>query len=189
MVFASRLVRDLIVLAEDYALHTGRSVASLSNFSVGRAGLFTQLRAGGDCTTATAEAALDWFTTHWPLDLRWPVTVARPSKSPGDASLMVEGFSAQVAPEEAQFLVEISHAPVWPSGRRPPWWSNLEIREFLTRAHRQQTLSDAKSEGNARFGRAFPSISAIQRFWAKLDEIKRAAAVRQIPPKSKKEAA
>jgi hypothetical protein len=190
MAVASRLVRDLLLVVDAYSLHEGRAASGLSCFSVGWAGLFDQLKEGGDCKTATAEAALDWFDAHWPIDLQWPKSVARPFQIPGNCGLMAEGFSEKVASEDASFLVRISHAPVWANGRRPPWWGNLEIREFLTRTHRQLRLLDVKAEGDVRFGDAFPSISAIQRFWARLDEIQRAADVRDIPrPRKKKEAA
>lgn len=190
MLVASRIVRDLLLVAETYSLHVGCSVGGLSSFSVGWGGLFVQLQAGGDCTTATAEAALDWFDAHWPLDLCWPKMVARPFQIPGNASLMAEGFAPQVASEDASFLVLISHMPVWKNGRRPPWWSDLEVREFLTRAHRQLGLVATETQGRERFGARCPSKSSIHRYWVKLDEIHRTKP-RDIPRprKQKKEAA
>ena len=192
MLPVSRQVRDLLLVVKEYSDHMGRSVGQLSNFSVGWAGLFLHLEAGGDCTTATAEAALDWFDACWPVDLCWPNAVARPFRIPGNTSLMAEGFRPKLSAEDADFLVRISHAPVWKNGRRPPWWSNLEIREFLTRAHRQQELVVTRDLGRMRFGCGFPSVSSIQRFWAKLDQVHRAdpssATPRPRSPK-KKEAA
>lgn len=190
MIVASRVVRDLLLVVDAYSLHKGRAASGLSCFSVGWAGLFDQLKEGGDCKTATAEAALDWFDAHWPIDLQWPKSVARPFKIPGNCGLMAEGFSKKVASEDASFLVRISHAPVWANGRRPPWWGDLEIREFLTRAHRQSGLVATENEGRVRFGDRCPTKSSIHRYWVKLDEIQRAADMRDIPrPRKKKEAA
>lgn len=191
MQVASRQVRDLLLLADHYSQHMGCALGRISAFSVGRVGLFEHLQSGGDCMTATAEAALDWFDAHWPLDLCWPRLVSRPFKVPGNAGLMLDGFAPGVDRDEASFLVRLSHAPVWKSGRRPPWWNNLEVREFLTRAHRQMELAVVREIGVQRFGSAFPSVSAIQRYWARLDEIQRQDAQTKVPRprKSKKEAA
>lgn len=192
MVAVSRQARDLLLLAEHYSQHMGCAFGRISAFSVGRVGLFDHLQSGGDCMTATAEAALDWFDAHWPVDLCWPREVSRPFKVPGNTSLMLNGFAPGVDRDEASFLVRISHAPVWTSGRRPPWWNNLEVREFLTRAHRQMELVVVRDQGRERFGPGFPSISAIQRYWAKLDELQRNDAQPAVPrPRSpkKKEAA
>ena len=35
--------------------------------------------------------------------------------------------------------LRVTHLPIWPSGRRPPWWRDIEVRTFLTTAHRQMS--------------------------------------------------
>lgn len=62
-----------------------------------------------------------------------------------------------------------THLPVWRNGRRPPWWSNYELRAFLTESHRQMQLGHCVNEAKKRFGVSV-SISGLQRYWAKLDD-------------------
>lgn len=71
-------IADLLTLASTYSAHTGRSEATVSNLALGRATLFSRLRAGGDCTLGTAHRVVAWFDTHWPADLEWPAGIARP---------------------------------------------------------------------------------------------------------------
>ena len=61
-----------------------------------------------------------------------------------------------------------THLPIWSSGRRPVWWSNSELRHFLTESHRQMTLGECVSEAQRRFGQAV-SVSSLHRYWTKLD--------------------
>lgn len=82
-----------------------------------------------------------------------------------------------------------THLPIWPNGRRPKWWSNLGVREFLTVAHRQMALHEAQARVEARFGRGVTSVSGIQRYWQRLDEALGPARDIPRPPKTKKEAA
>lgn len=105
-------------------------------------------------------------------------------------SLVLDGFSPQVTPEDASFLTDLSHAPIWSNGRRPPWWGDLEIREFLTRQHRQSGLVETENLGRARFGERCPAKSSIHRYWQRLDQIQQAAMRGISPsPSKKKEAA
>lgn len=68
-----------------------------------------------------------------------------------------------------EVALRVTHLPVWKNGRRPAWWSNLELRRFLTASHRQMRLQDARDKAVQTFGVGVPSISAIQRYWAQLD--------------------
>ncbi|MES2434218.1 MAG: DNA-binding domain-containing protein [Pseudomonadota bacterium] len=102
-------------------------------------------------------------------------------------SLIVEGFSPQVAPEDASFLTDLAHAPIWSNGRRPAWWGDLEIREFLTRQHRQSGLVETQNLGRTRFGDRCPAKSSIHRYWQRLDQIHQAVqrGASHSPSKSK----
>lgn len=64
----------------------------------------------------------------------------------------------------------VTHWPLWKSGRRPKGFENVAMRQFLTDAHRQMTLKQARDEAARRFGDAAPSMSSIQRYWARLDK-------------------
>lgn len=74
----------------------------------------------------------------------------------------------QALAEMPQLAREITHLPIWKNGRRPPWFSNLELRSFLTECHRQMTLAACSAEAERRFG-VRVSASGLQRFWAQLD--------------------
>jgi hypothetical protein len=65
---------------------------------------------------------------------------------------------------------DATHLPIWSNGRRPNWWSNYELRAFLTESHRQMTLGDCCAQVRKRFGFGF-SASTLQRYWAKLDTV------------------
>lgn len=57
----------------------------------------------------------------------------------------------------------------WPSSHRPDWWADEELREFLTKSHRQMTIIQCCAEVERRFNRPF-SRSTLQRYWALLDK-------------------
>lgn len=88
-----------------------------------------------------------------------------------------------------EFALRLTHLPVWKNGRRPGWWSNIELRRFLTVSHRQMRLQDCRDKAVQIFGVGVPSLSGIQRFWAQLDQAVGPNADIPRPPKSKKEAA
>jgi hypothetical protein len=77
----------------------------------------------------------------------------------------------------APLATRITHLPLWRNGRRPAFWSDFEVRSFLTEAHRQMTLKEARGVSLDRFGPArSPSLSAIHRYWALLDTARSASA-------------
>jgi hypothetical protein len=65
-------------------------------------------------------------------------------------------------------------APVFHGRIRPYWWRNEPLRDFLTGSHRQLTLEETRAEAVKRFGDGVPSISAIHRYWTRLDKLKAA---------------
>lgn len=67
--------------------------------------------------------------------------------------------------------------PVLPHGRRPKFWGDPEVRDFLTGLHRRVGIAEALAlcAGNFGSGRT-PSRSALHRYWLQLDEIVRRAA-------------
>jgi hypothetical protein len=66
---------------------------------------------------------------------------------------------------------QVTHLPIWSGGKRPLWWHDLEVREFLTRGHRQTTTLKTAAEGRVRFGSRCPAKTAINEFWQKLDRV------------------
>lgn len=63
----------------------------------------------------------------------------------------------------------LTYLPIWPSSKRPRFWRDLEVRQFLLTCHRQMTIDDALAATTKRFGDRCPSRSAIGRFWQRLD--------------------
>ena len=70
----------LIALGERFALHTNRSLATVSNLVSGGGRFFERLRGEASCTLRTYERVLTWFDANWPADLPWPVDVPRPKQ-------------------------------------------------------------------------------------------------------------
>lgn len=196
MAFASRYTRDIYLLAWTYAAHIGRSVEAVSGFVMGKGGFFARLETGADCTTTTLDHVQIWFDLSWPIDLAWPAGVQRGYRKSNASGLLPEGDFGAAPAEDADFLTRLSHLPIWKNGRRPAWWHDLEIREFLTRAHRQMSILLCAQKGRERFGSRCPKKSAIHVYWQRLDEVlaenlqQHHAATPQIPrPATSKEAA
>lgn len=67
--------------------------------------------------------------------------------------------------------LNVARLPIWPSGRRPRWWHDLEVREFLTLCHRQMGCQEAEAIGKDRFGSRCPGKSTINMYWQRLDQV------------------
>lgn len=67
---------------------------------------------------------------------------------------------------------EVTYLPIWGNGRRPNWWANVEMRQFLTDSHRQVFLKQAVAEAKRRWPDWPVSTAALQRYWARLDEVR-----------------
>lgn len=62
-------------------------------------------------------------------------------------------------------------APFFRHGRRPSFWGDGELRVFLTDMHRQVTIAACLAACRETFGAdRTPSKSALQRYWAVLDQ-------------------
>lgn len=90
--------------------------------------------------------------------------------------------------DASDLLMRLTNLPIWSNGRRPPWWHDIEVREFLTVTHRQMALHLAEREGRRRFGSRCPGISTIGRYWQRLDIAFGPTALPR-PTKPKKDAA
>ena len=67
---------------------------------------------------------------------------------------------------------QLTHLPIWSSGRRPPWWHNIPLRQHLTEAHRQMTMQEALDAAERKFRKVdLPSVSGLNRYWLRLDEV------------------
>lgn len=159
MRFASDTTRVLHGLGQTMADHLGITLEAMSARALGKGGFFAALGRGRDCRTATAERVLAWLDGFWPEDLCWRGDlIARPSGS-------------RLPVPTARELADLTHEPIWLNGRRPAWWGDLEIRQFLTTAHRQMSILEAARVGAQRFGDRCPKKSAIHAYWQRLDRL------------------
>lgn len=170
MLFASNAMRDLSVLARTLAAHLMLPVEKVSRSAAGGPGKIGRIEQGDDCLTSECERIVSWFDENWPDDLHWPKGVWRPRRHISRRSPPLDTELRTVAPDSADFLARLSRLPEWRSGRRPTWWSNIELREFLTASHRQRTLRETLCEVERRHGSGVTSMSSIQRYWALLDK-------------------
>lgn len=159
---ASDVTRDLITLAQAYSKHEFRTLEALSGMACGKGGFFGGLERGSDCQTATAARVLAWFDRNWPQDLPWPTSVTRPNA--GSALTRLPHL-------DAEFLAGIAHAPIWINGRRPEWWHDVEVRDFLTMNCRQMSIVRAAKKGREAFGDRCPAKSAIHQYWQRIEKL------------------
>lgn len=68
--------QQILALAEAYALAKGIRLKTVSR-RVFQNGTRLALLVTGDLNTRTADAAIDWFSRHWPADTPWPDDVDR----------------------------------------------------------------------------------------------------------------
>ncbi|MBP0439476.1 hypothetical protein [Tianweitania sediminis] len=88
-------------------------------------------------------------------------------------SVLEQATEFQPISEGATFARAVAHLPMFPGQRHkryPKFWGDIEVREYLIKLHRQHELAVVHSSALARFGeKRTPSISAIHRFWMRLD--------------------
>lgn len=77
---------NILVLADAFAAHTGRAVSTVSTYAANDGKWLKNLRAGSGCTIRKANDVVLWFADHWPVDLEWPRTIPRPSKTKKEAA-------------------------------------------------------------------------------------------------------
>ena len=81
-----------------------------------------------------------------------------------------------LAPLPAPMPVDPIDLPLWDAAfNRPRWWGNADLRVFLTASHRKLTMAETRAEALLRFGDCVPSLSALHRYWQRLDALRDAA--------------
>ena len=55
--------------------------------------------------------------------------------------------------------------------RRPAWWANKPLRDWMLANHRVGTVAEATARAEAAFGAGCISKSAMSRFWLAYDEV------------------
>lgn len=72
--------------------------------------------------------------------------------------------------EAGGIVTIVAHLPIWPSSRRPDWWHDLEVRDFLTKSHRQMSCVRAVAAGKRLYGSRCPSKTTVCEYWLRLDQ-------------------
>lgn len=139
--------------------------------------------------TATARAARRQIIEVFVAWRRGELGAREPEREGPDAAFLRHGDRAEASLRHLrgvsgidEYLRELTHLPIWPSGRRPPWWHHLDVREFLTVTHRQMSLDEAERQGRAHFGDRCPRRTAIHSYWQRLDVAKTGKTLRLTRP-------
>jgi hypothetical protein len=75
----SKLIADLLVVADSYCATGAVTRASLSKTLFGRGGHLDDLASGArDLATGTFERAMLWMSANWPAATEWPSGIPRP---------------------------------------------------------------------------------------------------------------
>ncbi|WP_309083750.1 hypothetical protein [Chelativorans sp.] len=73
-------IAHLLRLADEYSRATGTKDVTLSFWVFNDSKKLASLRGGADITLGRYNAALRWFSDHWPACAQWPSGVARPAQ-------------------------------------------------------------------------------------------------------------
>ncbi len=76
--------QDILSVADAYAAATSASDVTISSRVFGDSKKLTAIRSGKDITLRRFNAALEWFSDHWPDNAEWPKGVARPFVAAND---------------------------------------------------------------------------------------------------------
>lgn len=71
-------VAHLISIADEYVRATGTKDVTVSFWVFNDSKKLAALRGGADITVGRYNAAIQWFSDHWPDDAQWPAIIARP---------------------------------------------------------------------------------------------------------------
>ena len=74
-------IEQLIAIAEKYADFASVEEKTVSSRVFGDSKKLAALRSGADITVGRFNAAMSWFSAHWPDGLDWPEGVRRPVAS------------------------------------------------------------------------------------------------------------
>ena len=75
----------LIRLGQTYGHSCGLALSTVGRLAGGHGAFFARV-AEGRVTFRRVDRAIQWFSDHWPADVRWPEDVPRPEPTPGSAA-------------------------------------------------------------------------------------------------------
>lgn len=64
--------KQLVCLAETMATARGLSEARIANLAGCDGNFFARLRTGGGCRVDTFNRVTEFFSSNWPMNVRWP---------------------------------------------------------------------------------------------------------------------
>lgn len=71
-------MQHLFRIIDLYRDKSGLSEGTISTRVFNHGARIEQMRKGSSPRISTLDAALGWFSTHWPADLDWPADIPRP---------------------------------------------------------------------------------------------------------------
>ena len=75
------ITESILRVAAVYGAHRNFAPSTVGRIAMGHGQFFRRLEAGR-VTIRRAEAALLWFSDHWPEALEWPSDIPRPTPNP-----------------------------------------------------------------------------------------------------------
>lgn len=81
MVLAMSTIHHILTCASAFAEARGVSEARVSTLVFNHGARIKLLREGADLRMRSADAAMQWFSDHWPEGVDWPAGVPRPDPS------------------------------------------------------------------------------------------------------------
>ncbi len=75
----------LIRIGQTYGHSCGLALSTVGRLAGGHGAFFARV-AEGRVTFRRVDRAIQWFSNHWPADVRWPEDVPRPEPTPGSAA-------------------------------------------------------------------------------------------------------
>lgn len=99
-----RLTDQLLAVARTYGSHAGKGLSVVSSRACFESKALIGLESGkSSLTLRRADAAMNWFSDHWPAGAAWPAAVPRPLPSgvPVAAPVSAASDLAPTPPPEA----------------------------------------------------------------------------------------
>lgn len=102
-------IEQLLTLARQYAASEKLDLSTVSWRSLGDTKKLAALESGRDIQVRRCDAAIQWFSDHWPASLAWPAGVVRPNRAPDPSNESDHDAQSHADKRAASDAVETSH--------------------------------------------------------------------------------
>ncbi len=102
-------IEQLLTLARQYAASEKLDLSTVSWRSLGDTKKLAALESGRDIQVRRCDAAIQWFSDHWPASLAWPAGVVRPNRGPDPCNESDHDAQSHADLRAASVAVETSH--------------------------------------------------------------------------------